>query len=245
MKEKINHPDNIIDIKQIEQLSKTKLTEEGLYIGATVTCNEIKNNKEVVTNYPLLVRAVSVLGSHQIRNRATIVGNICRSSPGADLPPALLALGTKVQISGPKGEKIVLLKEFFTGVKDNILLDNEIVTGMMIDPASKDGRSEYERNSRVKGADLCACGVAGFVSKKDQIVRFGYSALAPTPILVEASDIFFDTDNSLENCVGRLVDRVMKKLSPITDLRSTETYRQSLAEIYTKRIITGLWEEGE
>ena len=245
MKEDVERPDNIIDIKNIEELSKVQFYDEGLFIGATVTCNQLKNNEQVASKYPLLVKAASVMGSHQIRNRATIVGNICNSSPGADTPPALLTLGTRVLIISSEGEKKVSLEEFFTGVKENVLKDNEIVKGIIINPVNEKARGDYRRKTRVEGSDLCSCGVAGYVSKEDKIVKFGYGALAPIPILIDASDIFFKTDNSLDECINQLIERVNENIKPITDVRSNKNYRENLSRVYTRRIITELWEEGE
>jgi len=92
MKKGVIFPKNIVDIKHIKELARLEFTEEGLYIGAGVSCNRFIDNKIVNKNYPLLVEEIKNLGSHQIRNRATIVGNLCNASPAADTAPAKIGL---------------------------------------------------------------------------------------------------------------------------------------------------------
>ncbi|GAH89877.1 unnamed protein product [marine sediment metagenome] len=122
MRDKIIQPEYVVDIKAIPQLNKiTYNKQDGLNIGATVTLNEISNSKVVQTHYPILVKACKTVGSYQVRNRATLAGNICNASPAADTAPPLLVLEAKVNIIGPTGEKIVPINQFFTGVKKNIL----------------------------------------------------------------------------------------------------------------------------
>ncbi|PKP54766.1 hypothetical protein CVT91_18350 [Candidatus Atribacteria bacterium HGW-Atribacteria-1] len=108
MRDKIIQPEYLVDIKAIPQLNRiTYNKQDGLNIGATVTLNEISNSKVVQTHYPILVKACKTVGSYQVRNRATLVGNICNASPAADTAPPLLVLEAKVNIIGPTGEKIV------------------------------------------------------------------------------------------------------------------------------------------
>lgn len=118
IRDKIIQPEYVVDIKAIPQLNKITYSEQdGLHIGATVTLNEISDSKVVQRNYPILAEVCKTVGSYQVRNRATLVGNICNASPAADTAPPLLVLEAKVNIIGPTGEKIVPINEFFTRVK--------------------------------------------------------------------------------------------------------------------------------
>jgi len=245
MKHEAHKPDNIIDIKNIDELNKVEETDEGLYIGAAVTCNQFLNESDIVDKYKVLADGVKVLGSHQIRNRATIVGNVCGSSPGADTPPPLLTLNSTILIKSSNNEREVNLVDFFTGVKRNILGDNEIAVAIKVPEPALDGIGKYERKTRVKGPDLSACGVAGFISKEEKIVRFGYGAVAPIPKLIDASELFFEKNIDKDKALEELLNRVENTINPITDVRSTEKHRRSIAKVYTKRIFSELWEEGE
>lgn len=239
-------PEAVMDIKNIPSLKELKIENNTLYIGAAVTCNQFLASREISEQTPLLRKCVDVIGSHQIRNRATIVGNVCTSSPGADIPPALLVLGASVIIVNSNEKKEVPVEEFFTGVKENILGRDELIKAVKIPVSAEDARSDYRRKTRVEGPDLSACGVAGYISRQKEVVKFGYGALAPTPKMVDGSDLFFDfseTEREIENSLDKLLDRMEETISPITDVRSTENHRRRLARVYTRRIFHDLWEE--
>lgn len=244
MRKGIHNPDNLIDIKGITELARIELRENGLFIGATVTCNQLIGNQQVQEYYPLLVEAAKKVASHQIRNRATLVGNLCTASPGADTAPSLLVLGTAVLVTGPNGERTIPLPQFFTGVKQNALEKGEMVTGLIVARHPAGARGKYMKKARIKGPDLSAAGVAGFISPEEKLIRFAYGALAPTPRLVDASELFFNQQGNLEEKLEQLLQMVEESISPITDVRSTREYRIRVAKVYTKRILHELWKGG-
>ena len=115
IKEQIKLPEYVINIKKIPGLDY--LTYEdgvGLKIGALVTARAVEKLPVVVEKYAALAQAVTELGSIQVRNRATVIGNLCRASPSADTPPPLIADGARVTIFGPAGERELALEDFFT-----------------------------------------------------------------------------------------------------------------------------------
>ncbi|MEC9487872.1 MAG: xanthine dehydrogenase family protein subunit M [Halanaerobium sp.] len=236
----IHAVDNVIDIKGIPKLAKIELKEEGLFLGATVTCNQLMEDRLVQEHAPLLVEAAGHVASHQIRNRATPVGNLCTASPGADMAPSLLVLGTTVKVKGREGTRDIPLPEFFVGVKKNALQQGELVLGLQVALHPPTARGRYLKKARIKGPDLSSAGVAGFVSPDESMVSFAYGALAPTPRLIDASAIFSGT-GSLEDKIASLLGRVDEVISPITDVRSTKEYRMRIARIYTARICLELW----
>src|SRR5690606_18905015 len=107
---------HIVDIKAIPEMDQLSYSDEGgAEIGARVVVNRLIGTDWVKEKYPALHQACETLASHQLRNRATLVGNICNASPGADLPPSLLVYDATVKIAGVDGERDVKLSEFFTG----------------------------------------------------------------------------------------------------------------------------------
>lgn len=241
MKKGLIVPKNIVDIKSIKELTRIEDTKDGLFIGAGVSCNQLIYNKFVNKYYPVLVEAVKSLGSHQIRNRATIVGNICNASPAADTAPALLVLETKVIIRSKKEKRIVPLNEFFTGVKRTQLTGNELVIGLIVDLPIQDAQGKYLKKSRIKGPDLSTVGVAGLFSKQLKVEHLAYVSVSVIPILVDVSYIIFGQNDNLETKTKRVLEKVLGNLIPITDIRSTSKYRQKIAEVYTKKILKILW----
>src|SRR6056297_1338740 len=225
MKHKMRKPDTIIDIKNIEVFSKIEERDQELFIGAAVTCNEIIDSELVNKDYKILADSALEVAAHQVRNRATVVGNLCTTSPGADMFPGLLVLNTKVLIESKNGNREVPLNEFATGVKSNVLKDNEVVRGLIVKKHADDGRGSYIKKRRTKGADLSAIGVAGFLSEEEEYLAFGLGAVAPTPVFVDVSDIFFG-EGSYEEKVEKIQAEILENISPIDDVRSTKKYRK-------------------
>jgi carbon-monoxide dehydrogenase medium subunit len=164
-----------------------------------------------------------------------LVGNICNASPAADTTPPLLVLEAKVNIIGPTGEKIVPINEFFMGVKKNILKEGEIVTSISIPPIKGKWTGVYLKQGRRKDVDLATVGVA-VVCIRDEI-RIALGAVAPTPIRA------FKTEELLK---GKIIDEpllekagisVLTEVSPISDVRSSQEYREEIIKVLVRRAV--------
>lgn len=236
MRDKIIQPEYVVDIKAILGIDKITYSEqEGLNIGATVTLNKISDSKIVQNHYPILSEACKTVGSYQVRNRATLVGNICNASPAADTTPPLLVLDAKVNIVGPDGEKTVLLNQFFVGTKKNILKRGEIVTSVTVPHVEDEWTGVYLKQGRRKEVDLATVGVA-VVCIRDEI-RIALGAVSPTPIRA------FKTEELLK---GKIIDEallektakfVLTEVSPISDVRSSQEYREEIIKVLVRRAI--------
>ncbi|MFH1939245.1 MAG: xanthine dehydrogenase family protein subunit M [bacterium] len=237
MRDKIIQPEYLVDIKAIPQLNRiTYNKQDGLNIGATVTLNEISNSKVVQTHYPILVKACKTVGSYQVRNRATLVGNICNASPAADTAPPLLVLEAKVNIIGPTtGEKIVPINQFFTGVKKNILKKGEIVTSITIPPIKGKWVGVYLKQGRKKEVDLATVGVA-VVCIRDE-VRIALGAVAPVPVRAFKTEELLRGKTIDESLLEKAGKSALTEVSPISDIRSSQEYREEIIKVLVRRAI--------
>ncbi len=236
MRDKIIQPEYLVDIKAIPQLNRiTYNKQDGLNIGATVTLNEISNSKVVQTHYPILVKACKTVGSYQVRNRATLVGNICNASPAADTAPPLLVLEAKVNIIGPTGEKIVPINQFFTGVKKNILKKGEIVTSITIPPIKGKWVGVYLKQGRKKEVDLATVGVA-VVCIRDE-VRIALGAVAPVPVRAFKTEELLKGKTIDESLLEKAGKSALTEVSPISDIRSSQEYREEIIKVLVRRAI--------
>ena len=236
MRDKIIQPEYLVDIKAIPQLDRIIYSkQDGLNIGAAITLNEISDSKVVQTHYPILAGACKTVGSYQVRNRATLVGNICNASPAADTAPPLLVLEAKVNIIGPTGEKIVPINQFFTGVKKNILKKGEIVISLTIPPIKDKWSGVYLKQGRKKEVDLATVGVAVVCIRYE--VRIALGAVAPVPVRA------FKTEELLK---GKIIDEpllekagesALTEVSPISDIRSSQEYREEIIKVLVRRAI--------
>jgi xanthine dehydrogenase FAD-binding subunit len=239
-------PKSVIDIKGVKELHELSFDEKrGLAVGAAVNLNKLIHYDAVSKNYPLLNEAVSTIGDYEIRNRATLVGNICNGSPAADSAPALLVLDANVNIVNQKGKRAVPVREFHTGVKKTVLASNEFVTSISVPTPPKGYKGGYLKGRRTVGEDLAVVGVGGLVapgSKSGKSVRLAYASVAPTPIRALEAEKVFESNKPLDDLLDQAMPIVRKTVSPISDVRGGKDYRMNLVEVLTRRLLRQLWE---
>ena len=236
MRDKIIQPEYVVDIKAILEIDKITYSEqEGLNIGATVTLNKISDSKIVQNHYPILSEACKTVGSYQVRNRATLVGNICNASPAADTTPPLLVLDAKVNIVGPDGEKTVLLNQFFMGVKKNILKKGEIVTSVTVPHVEDEWTGVYLKQGRRKDVDLATVGVAVVCIGGE--IRIALGAVAPTPVRAFKTEELLKGKIMDEALLEKTAKFVLTEVSPISDVRSSQEYREEIIKALVRRAI--------
>jgi CO/xanthine dehydrogenase FAD-binding subunit len=221
-------PEMVVNIKHVDGLKDITWNEtDGLSIGAAVTVNEVLRSVLIAEHYPLLIECAHDLASYQIRNRATVVGNVVNASPCSDMAPGLLCLHASAVISSFRGERTVPFREFFTGVKRTVLAGDEVLERIVVPAASAGAVGGYRKLKRIKGHDLGIVGVA--LLKHDGDLRLGVSSAAPTPVLVDG----LTTDTPADDVVAA----VHGAISPISDVRCSAEYRSFMAETYTRRLL--------
>jgi CO/xanthine dehydrogenase FAD-binding subunit len=223
-------PKRVLDIKRIGELRRLSFDpQDGLFIGATVTCAELLASPIVRERYPVLAAAAAKLGSPQLRNRATVVGNLCTASPCADMATALLAFGAGVVVESRRGERRVPLEQFFTGVKKTALLRDELASAVIVPAAQADARGGMEKLKRIKGHDLALCSVV--LVSKGQRLRVAVGSCAPTPVVTP--------ELPAEAAVEDVVAAARAVIRPIDDLRASAAYRAFMVEAFVGRLVSG------
>jgi len=224
----VARPALVIDVKKVTAFHGTRWdAKTGLVIGAAVTINELLADPIVNERFPLLAECARDLASYQIRNRATVVGNVVNASPCSDMAPALLCLGARAVISSKRGEREIPFERFFQGVKKTVLLEDELLERIVVPASSAGARGSYRKLKRINGHDLGIVGVALF--RKDGKIRLGISSSAPTPVLVEG---LAEGDDE-----SRVVAAARAAISPIDDLRCSREYREFMVEVFVKRLL--------
>jgi len=222
------NPKLVVNIKNVAGFSEISVSQlEGLIIRPTVTINDVLQHATIRDSYPLLVACARDLASHQIRNRATVVGNVVNASPCSDMAPALLCLGADAVISSETGQRVVPLKDFFKGVKQTVLRPEEILEEIIVPPAMAAASGAYRKLKRIEGHDLGIVGVAAM--RKDGVLNLGISSCAPTPLLVEG----LSAADPVEAAVAAAHDAI----HPISDLRCSREYREHMVEVFVRRVL--------
>jgi carbon-monoxide dehydrogenase medium subunit len=241
LKENLRVARHAIDIKGIHGLcSRSFDAETGLCFGALVTVRELETWDAVITHYPNLCTALRLLGSIQIRNRATVAGNVCRASPSADTIPPLIADGAEVTIRGPQGERRVLLEHFFTGPGRTVLAPGEIVTGFVVPPPDRQSGRAYIKHGRRKAMELATVGVAVSLAVEGarcREIRIALGAVAPTPIRAGAAEAVLRGNTLDPESIATAARAAMAQSTPISNVRASETYRREMVGVLTRRAI--------
>ncbi|SFI01211.1 carbon-monoxide dehydrogenase medium subunit [Tindallia magadiensis] len=236
--------ENVLDIKGIEDLHRFDYKKgEGLYIGATVLVNEIAESDIVIEKYHALSQAAGALASYQLRNRATLVGNICNASPGADLSSPLLTYHAMVHIEGSNGKRELPLESFFTGVKKTALKEDEIVIGVSLPDVQSGDISEFRRQTRVKGHDLATVGLT-IRRTPDKQTFIAMAAVAPTPIRLKEVEKELMKKEFNEETALWLKEEIQKHIKPISDVRSSLEYRFLAAGALANKAMMAMIEKG-
>ncbi len=239
MRDKLVRPKYVIDIKGIEELRELSWDERrGLTIGAAVTLSELIASEVVRERFGALWKAAGTLADPTIRNRATLVGNICNASPAADTAPALLVLWAEVEIVSANGKRVIPIREFFKGVKRTALEQGEFVRAVRVPNPPEGAKEDYLKWGRTRGEDLAVVGVAGLVANSGKkLVRIALSSVAPTPLIVPEVEGVFKGGGSVEGQIDKAASIVVEKISPISDVRAGKEYRLHMAGVLTKQIL--------
>jgi carbon-monoxide dehydrogenase medium subunit len=232
-------PSLLVDIKKIPELRQIASENGGFRIGAAVPGMEIMGHKVLAKAWPGLLDGVKLIGSIQVRGRASIGGNLCNASPAADSVPALVAAGAKVLVAGPGGKRTIAVETVPTGPGKTSLARGEIVEAILLArraPRSGDAYLRFIPRTEMDIAVVSA-GVNLTLDEKGVVTaaRVALGAAAPTVLLV---------DEAAEALVGRkLDDAALERLArvcsgacrPIDDKRGTIEFRRKVAGVLAGR----------
>ncbi|MDL2264122.1 xanthine dehydrogenase family protein subunit M [Synergistaceae bacterium OttesenSCG-928-I11] len=220
---------NLVDIRNIGELSVIEEREGRLFIGAGVTMDRVCENPAINEKFPILAEAASKVGSVQIRNLATIGGNSCNAAPSADTVLPLIAYGADVCIVSKSGERRCALKDFFKGPGKTALEKGEMLKGFSLPYPAHGTVGMFVKHSRRPGMDLATVGVATVVrldAGKIAGIHVVLGAVGPVPIDVEGLDVFVGKEMGAasEKIAGVCTDAA----KPITDVRGSKEYRSEM-----------------
>ena len=231
----------MIDIKKIPEMKEISYLEDcGLSVGGAVTLNEMMKNEHVKSKYPILVECGKTLANSLLRNRATMLGNICNASPAGDMIPSALVLEGSVEVLSKSGSRIIPLKDFFIGVKKNVIFDNEIALRLVF--PRLEGAGSYFKKSRIKGHDLAQIGAAGML-KNDGKLLVAIAAAAPTPLFFDNLGSFDKKNLGDENVIKNIIEKVTENIHPISDQRASKEYRIAMAEYLIGEVLKKISKE--
>jgi len=231
----------VISLKKIKGLNKIRFTrKEGLRIGAMVTWSQLLESKPVSRNYPLLRKAAEKMGSMQIRNVATLTGNLAHASPAANGPIPLLVYEATCVIQGPNGRRVIPVEKIFGGVQKNTLRRSEILTEILVPLPPAGARGTYYKFGLRQAMDLAVVGVGTLVRTKNGAfdeVRIALGSVAPKPFRVKKAERLLKGKRIEDRLIRDVSEAAVVESAPITDIRASKEYRIELIKELIYRAI--------
>ncbi|MBU0967774.1 MAG: FAD binding domain-containing protein [Proteobacteria bacterium] len=213
------------------RLHGIRIEKDTIIIGATTTVEELKGDTRLRERLPAWERALGLVSSTLIRNRATLAGNIINASPIGDLTILLLALNARLTIRGPSGVRCVSLDAFYRGYKQFDLNEGELVTEIRFPCPPLGNRFNFEKVSRREHLDIASVNTAMLVEEVDGYItkaRLSAGGVAPSPLFLTRSSAYLSGKPVSIETVMELTQLVDAEIAPIDDVRGTAHYKRSL-----------------
>jgi carbon-monoxide dehydrogenase medium subunit len=247
LKEHLRQPAHVINLKKISGLDGLSFDEvQGLRIGALATARELETSAIVARHYAGLGQALTHFASIQVRNRATVAGNVCRASPSADALPPLIADSAVLHLRGPRGQRIVAAEDFCTGPGRTVLAPGEVLVQIVVPPPAPHTGKAYLKLGRRVEMELATVGVAVTLTRAGDTctaVRIALAAVAPTPLRArEAEDLLAGCTLDAE-CLAAAARAAADAARPIADVRGSADYRRRMVAVLTRRALEQAWEQ--
>ncbi len=228
-------PSHIIDLSKTEALGAiTELPDGSIRIGCMVTITELMQRMVTGTEYQALFEALQSIGSVQIRNRGTIVGNICNASPAADSALPLLVFDSTLNIRGVSGLRTKSITEFFRGPGETCLALDEFVESIELPCTDGRSASAFQKIGRRKAVDCSLVGVAVRIDS-DKCVRIALGAVADRPFRADTVETLLSQNNWEPDVVSQAAKLVEAAVSPIDDVRASKSYRKAMSSILFRK----------
>lgn len=236
----------IVNLKGLTELKGINFEGQTITIGALTPISALMANSLVGVHFPVLVEAARSLGTPQIRNLATVGGNLCNASPAADVALVLLIYEARLLIMGPKGPRKVPVQEFYAGPGQTVLEPGEILTAVEMDVPPLNSKGVFVKHGKRKSHEIALVNVAVLITprpgtKQIARARIAVGAAASTQLrLQEAEESLSDTVVTVD-ALERAAELAEAAVNPIDDVRSTAGYRKQMVKVLTKRALQEAW----
>ncbi len=240
-------PGIVVDVKGLPGMRRIVYDpDSGLRVGAAVTMNELAAHPLVQDRYPILAEAASSVAGYQVRNRATLGGNLCNASPCADLAPAVLVLEGRLQIQGLGGGRFLPSERFFRGPGQTALGSSEFVTAIQIPVLQPGSAGRYLKLGRSRAGDLALVGVAilGFpdaAAPGGLRFRIALGSVAPVPLRVLEAERMLADHAPGEESFRLAAKKAQDASAPISDVRGSAEYQRAMVGTLTLRGLRAVW----
>ncbi|MCB2189716.1 MAG: xanthine dehydrogenase family protein subunit M [Deltaproteobacteria bacterium] len=242
LKHKLKNPAVLVDLAGIPGLAQVEETAGALRVGPLCSARGLSRDATVRAQATALALGAGVLGSPQVRNRATVGGNVCNARPAADMCVPLLALGASACLRASEGEREVPLAEFFLGPGATVRRPTEILVGLQVPAAQAGAGSGYQKLGLRKALEIALVNVAAFLTlEKDGKTiagaRVALGSVAPTPILSPGAAAALVGREAGPAALAQAGEAAAADCRPIDDHRGSAAYRRDMVAVLTRRAL--------
>ena len=242
LKNGVLKPGWVVDLSAVAELRTISDAPDGrLRIGASVTARELELDARVRSRFPALAESAAMVGSVQVRNLATLGGNLCNAAPSADMAPPLLALDAEAVIAGPSGQRRVPMASFFLGVRRTVLAPGELLLEIVVPAQGAHSGGNYLRHTPRRELDIAVVGVASQVTLtggKCTAARIALAAVAPVPLRATDAEQALVGQPLTPQQIERAAELASGAARPIDDHRGSIEFRNHLVRVLTRRTLT-------
>ena len=233
--------DAVVDAKAIPELMELTM-DGGLTIGAAVPCYQIYEDGAIVTAFPGIIDAASLIGGIQIQSRASLGGNLCNATPSADGICPLIVHSGVVTLTGVEGTRTLPVEEFATGPGRNALGHGEMLIKIHLPKPVDHFGAAYQRFIPRNEMDIAVAGVASAVTldvsgERIESARIALAAVGPVPIVAKLASDFLAGQPATEESFAKAGEIASTEASPISDMRGTIEQRRHLVGVLTRRTL--------
>ena len=242
MRDGVKTPQVLVDIGDLQELVGIQLDTDSITIGAATTIAEIAESPVIHEHFPILSKAAGALGNPLTRNRATIGGNLANASPCADTAPPLLALEAEIHITNAEGQaRTVPADKFFMGYKWTHLDKGDVMTRIAVPKPNVAAKGSHTKLGLRKAAAICVASVALMLEKEGDAVkraRIAFGSVAPKPIRAYRLEHYIEGKSVDEKLLSDCGPLLQEEISPIGDIRGSESYRRfATASIFNRNLL--------
>lgn len=245
MKFRLARPSHLIDINRISGLSYIKEEDGYLKIGGLLREAELEDSPLIRQKYPILFDTSRVIADPQIRNRATLAGNLAHGDPANDHPATMMALGAKIVATGAQGERVIPIESFFITLFTTDLQHDEIVTEIRIPtPPARSGGAYLKLERKVGDFATAAVAVQLTVDQEGTCQKAGIALtnVGAIPIKVAKGEEFLEGKKLDESNITQAAQLAAEAAQPSSDLRGPEEYKRALVKELTRRALVRAYE---
>lgn len=244
MKHRLLRPARLVSVVRVPALAGLATTADGtLVIGAAVSHRAVAASPLVGGGWPLLAGACGRVASPTIRSMGTLGGNLCYGESASDPAPALLALGARLRLRGPAGERAVPVEAFFTGFYATALGPAEVLTAVEVPPPPAGARSTYFKWTPRAGEDRALVGLAALLvldGRHCRRARLGLGGVNPSPVALPAAGRELEGRDLDPAVVARAAEAAAAEVDPMDDLQGSAGYRRDMVRVWVRRVLAGL-----